>query len=138
MRKENALIGYAFCKKARARSGRSVGDGAAVVSVSRGADEREPTARKPAAPLRPERSRLISQGALGRMTLQRHILCDSLHIPQDRRIKNPGIVAGHLRIGVSEHFGDVFYGRSACKGQRGERVPRSMGRKVFANTAYIG
>ena len=47
MRKENALIGYAFCKKARARSGRSVGDGAAVVSVSRGADEREPTARKP-------------------------------------------------------------------------------------------
>lgn len=44
---KNALIGYAFCKKARARSGRSVGDGAAVVSVSRGADEREPTARKP-------------------------------------------------------------------------------------------
>ena len=34
--------------------------------------------------------------------------------------------------------GDVFYGRSACKGQRGERAPRSMGRKVFANTAYIG
>ena len=95
-------------------------------------------ARKPAAPLRPERSRLISQGALGRMTLQRHILCDSLHIPQDRRIKNPGIVAGHLRIGVSEHFGDVFYGRSACKGSAWRTVPRSMGRKVFANTAYIG
>ena len=36
MRKENALIGYAFCKKARARSGRWVGDGAAVMSVSRG------------------------------------------------------------------------------------------------------
>ena len=47
MRKENALIGYAFCKKARARSGRSMGDGAGVVSVSRGADERDPTARKP-------------------------------------------------------------------------------------------
>jgi len=36
MREENALIGYAFCKKARVRSGRSVGDGAAVMSVSRG------------------------------------------------------------------------------------------------------
>lgn len=47
MRKENALIGYAFCKKARARSGRWVSDSAAAVSVSREADEREPTARKP-------------------------------------------------------------------------------------------
>lgn len=127
MRKENALIGYAFCKKARARSGRSVGDGAGVVSVSRGADEREPTARKPAAPLRPERSRLISQGALGRMTLQRHILCDGLHIPQDRRIKNPGIVAGHFRIGVSEHFGDIFDGCPACERQGCKRVSRNVG-----------
>lgn len=90
-------------------------------------DERKPTARKPAAPLRPERSRLISQGALGRMTLQRHILCDSLHIPQDRRIKNPGIVAGHFRIGVSEHFGDIFDGCPACERQGCKRVSRYMG-----------
>ena len=74
----------------------------------------------------------------GGRALQRHVLGDCLHVAQDRRIENPRIVAGHLRIGVSEHFGDVFYGRSACKGQRGERVPRSMGRKEFANTAYIG
>lgn len=35
IRKENALIGYAFCKKAWARSGRWAGDGAAVVPVSK-------------------------------------------------------------------------------------------------------
>ena len=65
MRKENALIGYAFCKKARARSGRSVGDGAAVMSVSRGADERKPTARKPAAPVRPSGSSINPEGRIG-------------------------------------------------------------------------
>lgn len=79
MRKENALIGYAFCKKARARSGRSVGDGAGDLSVcklrehynqpifgGRMNSEKSDDARLPAAPLCPERSHLISQGALGR------------------------------------------------------------------------
>lgn len=95
-------------------------------------------ARKPAAPLRPERSRLISQGALGRTVLQGHVFGDSLHISQDRRIENSGIVAGHFRIRMSEHFGNVFDGRAACECQGGERVSRGMSRKVFANTAYIG
>lgn len=49
MRKENALIGYAFCKKARARSGRSLGDSAAVVSVSRGGEPMKEN-RRPGSP----------------------------------------------------------------------------------------
>lgn len=95
-------------------------------------------ARKPFAPLRPERTRLISQGALGRTALQRHVFGDGLHIPQDRRIENPGIVAGHFRIRMSEHFGDVFNGRAACKGQRGERVPGGVGGEVFFDSADVG
>ena len=67
-----------------------------------------------AAPLHPERSGLISPGAKGRTTLQCHVFGNSLHIPQDRRIENPGIVSRHFRIGVSEHLGDVFNGRAAC------------------------
>ncbi len=75
-------------------------------------DEREPTARKPV-PCAPggilHKSRRAHKG--GR-ALQRHVLGDRLHVAQDRRVENPRIVAGHFRIGVSEHFGNVFYGRS--------------------------
>ena len=62
MRKENALIGYAFCKKARARSGRWVDDGAAVVSVSRGTPMKEN--RRPASPcpVRPAGSTINPEG----------------------------------------------------------------------------
>ena len=76
------------------------------------ADERKPTVRKPVplcARMHPGQSRRVHWG--GR-ALQRHVPGDCLHVAQDRRIENPRIVAGHLRIGVSEHFGDVFYGRS--------------------------
>lgn len=66
-----------------------------------------------AAPLHPERSRLISRRVhWGGRALQRYVPGDCLHVAQERRIENSRIVAGHLRIGVSEHFGDVFYGRS--------------------------
>ena len=54
--------------------------------------------------------------------LQCHILGKGLHIPHNGRIENAGIMAGHLRIGVPEHFSDIFDSRTAGKGQRCKSV----------------
>lgn len=98
MRKENALIGYAFCKKARARSGRWVGDGAAAVSVRRGADEREPTACKPAAPVRPSGSSINPEG---RTRAEGLLLCQSVLVAEafgKRRHVAADLFIGDLRV----------------------------------------
>ena len=128
---KNALISYGFSRKAAGAERPICGQLCHCPVRPKLRQQVKPMKEnraRPAAPLRPERSRLISQGELGRRALQRHVLGNGLHIPQDRRIENPGIVAGHLRIGMAEHLGDVFNGRAACERQGRERVPRGVGR----------
>ena len=70
--------------------------------------------------------------------LQCHILGKGLHIPHNGRIENAGIMAGHLRIGVPEHFSDIFDSRTAGKGQRCKSVAGSVSREMFFDSADVG
>ena len=111
MRKENALIDYAFCKKARARSGRRVGDGTAVMSVSRGADEREPTAHKPTTSVRPSGSSVNPEGRIGAegLLLRQPVFVaeafgERRHVAAYLFIGDLRVDLGSKNIGVSQHL----------------------------------
>ena len=47
-------------------------------------------------------------------------------------------MAGHVRIGVSQHLGHIVERRPACQSECGKRMTSRVRRKAFANTAYIG
>lgn len=47
-------------------------------------------------------------------------------------------MAGHVRIGVSQHLGHIVERRPACQNECSERMTSRVRRKAFANTAYIG
>lgn len=61
-----------------------------------------------------------------------------VHLAQDGLVEHLGVVARHLRVGVSEHLGDAL-DRDAV-GQRvgGEKVPCAMGRQLLADAADVG
>ena len=72
------------------------------------------------------------------LNLQRHAFLYDLHVPHDRRVENARIVTCHIRIAVTQHFGDIVYGRSSGQRQRGKCVPGRVCRKMLRDAAYVG
>lgn len=66
------------------------------------------------------------------------LLGQFVHLAQNGLVEHLGVVARHLRVGVSEHLGDAL-DRDAV-GQRvgGEEVPCQVGRQLLADTADVG
>ena len=58
--------------------------------------------------------------------LQRHVFCNNLHIPHDRRIEHFCIVPRHIDIGMSEHLGNIVNRGTAGQCQGGERMAGAM------------
>lgn len=46
-------------------------------------------------------------------------------------------MAGHLNIGMSQHFSNTLYGNTICQSKRGESVAGHMGRQCFLNATNI-